>query len=49
MKPDSSVDEEDTVASIGYAAFVGANLFAHNPLGVRMNSHLQTPQLRLLK
>jgi hypothetical protein len=31
-----------------YAASVGANLFAHNSMIVRMNSHLQAPQLRFL-
>ena len=34
------------VASTGHAASVGANSFARNALGVRMNSHLQTRQPR---
>ena len=44
----SSVGEEYFGISTDYAAFVGANLFAHNSLNVRINSHLQTPQLRNL-
>jgi len=32
------------VASTGHAASVGANSFARNALGVRMNSHLPTHQ-----
>src|SRR3989338_4842833 len=44
----SSVDEEHPATSTDYAASVGANSFAHNSLNVRMNSHLQTHQLRNL-
>ena len=38
----SSVGEEYFGISTDYAAFVGANSFAHNSLNVRINSHLQT-------
>jgi len=44
----SSVGEEHFGISTDYAAFAGANLFAHDSLNVRINSHLQTPQLRNL-
>ncbi|MDO8811914.1 MAG: DUF4347 domain-containing protein [Gallionella sp.] len=44
----SSVDEEHSAISTDYAASVGANSFAHNSLNVRINSHLQTHQLRNL-
>ena len=38
--------EERYDIAMDYAALVGANSFAHNLLLVRMNSHLQTRQLR---
>src|SRR4030067_508138 len=44
----SSVGEEHFGISTNYAAFVGANSFAHNSLNVLINSHLQTIQLRNL-
>ena len=36
----SSVGEEYFGISTNYAAFVGANSFAHNSFNVRINSHL---------
>ena len=44
----SSVGEERYDISTDCAAFVGANLFAHNSLSVRMNSHLPPRQLKSL-
>src|SRR4030065_975431 len=48
MNLNSSVGEERYDISTDYASFVGANLFAHNSLSVRMNSHLPPRQLRNL-
>ena len=45
---ETSVSKESSDVSIAYAAFVGANLFAHNRLFVRINSHLHPAQLRFL-
>jgi hypothetical protein len=44
----TAVSEEHSGISTDYAASVGANLFAHNLLFVRINSHLQTRQQRFL-
>jgi len=40
------VGEEHSDISMTYTALVGANSFALNLLFVRINSHLQTRQLR---
>jgi hypothetical protein len=42
LRDHSSVGEVHSAISTDYAASVGANLFAHNSLSVRINSHLQT-------
>jgi len=44
----NAVEDEYSEYPIRYADSVGANLFAYNSLSVRINSHLQTPQLRFL-
>ena len=44
----TAVEDERFENSKRYTVCVGANLFALNALFVRMNSHLQTRQLRLL-
>lgn len=45
---ENSVEDECSENPMCYADSVGANLFAHNSLSVRINSHLQNPQLRFL-
>ena len=48
MSLKTAVGEKYYCISTDYAVLVGANSFAHNLLSMRMNSHLQTHQLRFL-
>jgi len=43
-----SAREGHSGLSMNYAIFVDANLFAQDSLSVRINSHLQTHQLRFV-
>ena len=45
----NAVGDEHPVYSMHCVVSVGANLFAHNLLFVRMNSHLHPPQLRFFR
>ena len=46
FNPENAVGNECSDNSLRCAAYVGTNLFAQNSMIVRMNSHLQIPQLR---